>query len=112
MSPVVAIVGKPNVGKSTLFNRIVGRRIAVTSPIPGVTRDRNYATADWSGVSFILVDTGGFVPYADEPVLKGVERQVQLAIQESDVIIFVVLTERLQEWTRKSRNLSGKRTNL
>ena len=93
MSPVVAIVGKPNVGKSTLFNRIVGRRLAVTSPLPGVTRDRNYATTDWSGVGFILVDTGGFVPYTDEPVLKGVKRQVELAIEESDLIIFVVAHE-------------------
>jgi GTP-binding protein len=90
MSAVVAIVGKPNVGKSTLFNRIVGRRIAVTSPIPGVTRDRNYATSDWNGTHFILVDTGGFVPYSDEPMLKGVKRQVELAILEADVIVFVI----------------------
>lgn len=90
MSAVVAIVGKPNVGKSTLFNRIVGRRIAVTSPIPGVTRDRNYATSDWNGVDFILVDTGGFVPYPDEPMLMGVKRQVELAILEADLIVFVV----------------------
>lgn len=87
---MVAIVGKPNVGKSTLFNRIVGKRIAVTSPTPGVTRDRNYATADWNGVNFILVDTGGFVPYPDEPILKGVRRQVELAMQESDLIVFLV----------------------
>lgn len=90
MSAVVAIVGKPNVGKSTLFNRIVGRRIAVTSPMPGVTRDRNYATSDWNGIHFILVDTGGFVPYSDEPILMGVKRQVELAILEADVIVFVV----------------------
>lgn len=88
--PIVTIVGKPNVGKSTLFNRIVGKRLAVTSPVPGVTRDRNYATADWNGVYFVLVDTGGFVPYPDEPLLKGVKRQVELAIAESDSIIFVV----------------------
>ncbi len=87
---MVAIVGKPNVGKSTLFNRIVGRRIAVTSPTPGVTRDRNYATTDWNGVHFILVDTGGFVPYPDEPILMGVKRQVELAMLESDLIMFVV----------------------
>lgn len=90
MLPVVAIVGKPNVGKSTLFNRIIGRRIAVTSPIPGVTRDRNYATSDWNGIHFILVDTGGFVPYPNQPILVGVRQQVELAMLESDLIVFVV----------------------
>jgi GTP-binding protein len=101
MLPVVAIVGKPNVGKSTLFNRIVGRRIAVTSPVPGVTRDRNYSSTDWSGVHFILVDTGGFVPYPDEPISKGVKRQVELALAEADLIVWLLSYESITGMDRE-----------
>src|SRR5215213_7189857 len=68
--PVVTIVGRPNVGKSTLFNRIVGQRKAIVSPVPGVTRDRNIEHADWNGRRFLLVDTGGFEPHSPEPLTK------------------------------------------
>lgn len=88
--PVVTIVGRPNVGKSTLFNRIIGRREAIVDDQPGVTRDRKYARAEWNGREFILVDTGGYVPGSDELIEKAIFRQVQQAIQESDLVIFLV----------------------
>ncbi|MBI1800910.1 MAG: 50S ribosome-binding GTPase, partial [Chloroflexi bacterium] len=106
--PIVAVVGRPNVGKSTLFNRIVGQRLAIVDDQPGTTRDRLYADADWNGVEFTLVDTGGldFVESAAEaarqssaaqaynprPIHQQVIRQAQLAIREADVIIFLVST--------------------
>lgn len=86
---VVAIIGRANVGKSTLFNRIVQKRLAIVDDIPGVTRDRIYARVEWSGKSFYLVDTGGF-PNDDEPLLYAVGRQIARAIEEANVIIFVV----------------------
>jgi len=86
---VVAIIGRANVGKSTLFNRIVQKRLAIVDDIPGVTRDRIYARVEWSGKSFYLVDTGGF-PNDDEPLLYAVGRQIVRAIEEANVIIFVV----------------------
>jgi GTP-binding protein len=89
MKPVVALVGRPNVGKSTLFNRIIGRRDAIVEDTPGVTRDRHYAEADWSGRRFLLVDTGGFEPETEEPILMEMRRQTQLAIDEAEVVIFV-----------------------
>ncbi len=88
--PVVAIVGRPNVGKSTLFNRIVGSRVAIVEGEPGVTRDRLYQDAEWSGRSFTLVDTGGLDFQDSCEIIQGVRRQVELAIQEADVVLFVV----------------------
>jgi GTP-binding protein len=90
MKPIVAIVGRPNVGKSTLFNRLVGQRRAIVDDMPGVTRDRNYATVDRYEVPFILVDTGGFEPVTDNRLLQQMREQSQLAMDESDVILFVM----------------------
>lgn len=89
-SSVVAIVGRPNVGKSTLFNRLVGRRIAIVEDTPGITRDRLYANADWSGHEFVLIDTGGMILNEDDPLTRQVLFQAEIAMDEADVIIFVV----------------------
>ena len=89
-TPTVAIVGRPNVGKSTLFNRIVGRREAIVDARPGVTRDRHFGTAEWNGRRFWLVDTGGLVPDAADPLNRAVRAQVETAIAESDLLLFVV----------------------
>ena len=88
--PVVCIVGRPNVGKSTLFNRIVGRRIAITEDNPGVTRDRIYAEAEWLNKYFTLIDTGGLEPESDEIIPVNIKRQAEIAIDTADVILFVV----------------------
>ncbi|MGD8495126.1 MAG: ribosome biogenesis GTPase Der [Gemmatimonadales bacterium] len=88
--PTVAIVGRPNVGKSTLFNRILGRRLAIVAERPGVTRDRQFAVADWAGHSFRLVDTGGILDDADGPIDREIRRQVMTAVENADVILFVV----------------------
>ncbi len=90
MKPIVAIVGRPNVGKSTLFNRLVGRRKAIVDDMPGVTRDRNYAEVDQFDVPFILIDTGGFEPATDDRLLQQMREQSQLAMEEADVILFVM----------------------
>ena len=87
--PIVAIVGRPNVGKSTLFNKLSGQRLAIVDDRPGVTRDRIYADCEWRNRSFLLVDTGGIEPRADEPILSGMRRQAELAIDSADVILFV-----------------------
>jgi len=87
---VVAIIGRPNVGKSALFNRLVGRRTAIVEDTPGVTRDRLYGTAVWRGREFTVVDTGGMVWPAQAPVQEQVRRQAEQAVEEADVILFVV----------------------
>lgn len=87
--PIVAIVGRPNVGKSTLFNRIAGQRISIVEDTPGVTRDRIYAEAEWLGRNFTLIDTGGLEPESDDMMLKNMYAQAELAIESADVIIFV-----------------------
>lgn len=88
--PLVAIVGRPNVGKSTLFNRLVGQHIAIVEDIPGVTRDRSYADAFVLGREFVLIDTGGFDPDSDDPMKAGIASQVRLALEECDVVVCVV----------------------
>ena len=88
--PTVAIVGRPNVGKSTLFNRLVGGRRAIVSPEAGTTRDRHFGEAEWGGRRFWLVDTGGLVPGSSEPMDQAIARQVELALADADVILFVV----------------------
>lgn len=87
--PIVAIVGRPNVGKSQLFNRIVGKRLSIVEDTPGVTRDRLYADAEWRNVTFSLIDTGGIEPKADSEILKFMREQAEIAIQHADVIIFL-----------------------
>lgn len=88
--PLAAIVGRPNVGKSTLFNRLVGERRAITESISGVTRDRHYSKAEWSGREYMVVDTGGVVTNSEDPFERAILLQVQIAIEEADVILFVV----------------------
>lgn len=90
MSNIVAIVGRPNVGKSTLFNRMVGARLAITDDISGVTRDRQYGSAFWNGKNFTVIDTGGFVQHSDDLFEVTIREQVDIAIEESNVIIFMV----------------------
>lgn len=87
--PIVAIVGRPNVGKSTLFNKLVGQRISIVDDIPGVTRDRIYGECEWQNRTFSLIDTGGIEPYSDDIILSQMRRQAQLAIDSADVIILV-----------------------
>ncbi len=87
--PVVAIVGRPNVGKSTLFNKLVGKRLSIVDDTPGVTRDRIYGDCEWLGHQMLLIDTGGIEPYSDDIILSQMRRQAQLAIESADVIIFV-----------------------
>lgn len=93
MNPTVSIVGRPNVGKSTLFNRLVGRRKAIVHDEYGVTRDRHYGESFWNGRNFTVIDTGGYLPNEEDVITAGVREQVHLAMEESDVILFVVDTE-------------------
>lgn len=86
----VAIVGRPNVGKSTLFNRLTGERRAITSDSEGTTRDRIYGTVDWAGYPFAVVDTGGYVPRSDDLLESSIRRQVEVAMEQADVILFIV----------------------
>ena len=88
--PLVAIVGRPNVGKSTFFNKMAGRRIAIVEDTPGVTRDRVYADCEWQNYKFTLIDTGGIDPNSDDPLLKQMRRQAEIAIETCDVILFFV----------------------
>ena len=88
--PLVAIVGRPNVGKSTFFNQMVGKRIAIVEDTPGVTRDRVYADCEWQNYKFTLIDTGGIDPNSDDPLLSQMRRQAEIAIETCDVILFFV----------------------
>ncbi|MDP3064121.1 MAG: ribosome biogenesis GTPase Der [Chloroflexota bacterium] len=107
--PVVAIVGRPNVGKSSLFNRIVGRREAIVADEPGTTRDRVVAEVTWEGRSFVLMDTGGLEPHPQDPLRHLVKEQVELAAEEADVIIFLLdavdgvapMDEEIADWLRR-----------
>jgi len=90
MKPIVAIVGRPNVGKSALFNRLVGKRISIVEDTPGVTRDRIYAETEWRNVPFLLIDTGGIEPESNDEILVQMRRQAQVAIENAHVTIFVV----------------------
>ena len=87
---LVAIVGRPNVGKSTLFNRIVGARDAIVDDKPGVTRDRHYSETEWAGKPFVLIDTGGYIPDATDEIDTAVKEQARIAIEEADIVLFVV----------------------
>ncbi|MCH8331477.1 MAG: ribosome biogenesis GTPase Der, partial [Bacteroidetes bacterium] len=87
---IVAITGRPNVGKSTLFNRLIGGRKAIVDDISGVTRDRNYGNSDWNGKGFTVIDTGGFVANSDDVFEKAIREQVVIAMEEADVVIFMV----------------------
>lgn len=88
--PIVAIIGRPNVGKSTLFNRIVRGRVAIVNDEPGVTRDRNYRESHWAGKRFFVVDTGGLVPYTKDTIEHLIRKQVEAAVNEAAVVVFVV----------------------
>src|SRR3989338_8828468 len=87
--PVVALVGPPNVGKSTLFNTILGKRVAITGPKPGTTRDRSYGETRWQDKKFILVDTGGLAKRGDDPLEKNIADQTRIALAEADIILFI-----------------------
>ena len=93
MLPVVSIVGRPNVGKSTIFNRLIGSRKAIVDDQYGVTRDRHYGESHWNGREFTVIDTGGYQPDATDVMIEGIREQVHIALDESDVILFVVDTE-------------------
>ncbi|MDQ2800441.1 MAG: ribosome biogenesis GTPase Der, partial [Armatimonadota bacterium] len=90
--PLVAIVGRPNVGKSTLFNRLVGKRIAIVEDTPGITRDRLYANGDWRGREYTLIDTGGIQMFETDPLKAQVRMQAEIAMSEADVIVLVIDT--------------------
>ncbi|MCL6524766.1 MAG: ribosome biogenesis GTPase Der [Thermoflavifilum sp.] len=106
----IAIVGRPNVGKSTLFNRLIAERQAIVADVSGVTRDRIYGSSDWNGKTFNVIDTGGFVPHAHDEITQAIARQVEIAMQEADGIIFVCdvttgitdLDDKIAEILRKS----------
>lgn len=108
--PVVAVVGRPNVGKSTFFNRVIGRRVAIVDDRPGVTRDRNFARAEWAGRPFFVVDTGGVIEGSDEPLDRAIRHQALAAVAEADVILMIVdgqqgvhpLDEKLADVLRKA----------
>lgn len=111
MSGIVAIVGRPNVGKSTFFNRLIGQRQAIVDETSGVTRDRNYGKSEWNGINFSVIDTGGYVVNSDDIFEEEIRKQVMLAVTEADVIIFLVdvqngitdLDEAVSKLMRKSK---------
>src|SRR5512138_355845 len=111
MTRIVAIVGRPNVGKSTLFNRLTGGRDAIVDPTSGVTRDRHYGKSDWNGVEFSVIDTGGYVNSSDDIFEDEIKKQVRLAVEEADAVLFILDTkegitgmdEDLAKELRKSR---------
>src|SRR5512146_1281538 len=90
MALKLAIVGRPNVGKSTLFNRLAGRKLAIVHDEPGVTRDRHYADVSSLGRDYTLVDTGGFDPMSDDPMRRGIKKQIDVALEEADVVVCVL----------------------
>ena len=100
--PIVAIVGRPNVGKSTLFNALAGDRISIVKDYPGVTRDRIYADVTWLNTQFTMIDTGGIEPDSRDEMLSYMRQQAQIAIDTADVIIFLV-DVRQDLWTRISK---------
>ena len=87
--PIIAIVGRPNVGKSTLFNKLIGERRAIVEDTPGVTRDRIYGETEWRGRQMVVIDTGGIEPKTDDIILSQMKVQAQIAIEDADVIIFL-----------------------
>ena len=93
MSSIVAIVGRPNVGKSTLFNRLIGGRKAIVKEVSGVTRDRHYGKSEWNGKKYSVIDTGGYVSGSEDIFEGEIRRQVEIAINEANVIVFVVDVE-------------------
>src|ERR1041384_6638331 len=114
MSFTVAIVGRPNVGKSTLFNRLIEERKAIVDDLSGVTRDRIYGMAEWNGKSFNVIDTGGFVKNSDDIFESEIRKQVKIAMEEATVILFVVdvtvgitdLEQDITEMLRRSKKPS------
>ena len=111
MSNIIAIVGRPNVGKSTLFNRLIGGRKAIVTDESGVTRDRNYGKSEWNGIEFSVIDTGGYVSNSDDIFEEEINKQVMLAIEEADVILFMVdaeigLTDLDMNFSRHLRNIN------
>jgi len=88
--PIVAVVGRPNVGKSTFFNRIAGKRISIVEDTPGVTRDRIYADVSWLDNEFVMIDTGGIEPESNDVIMAQMRDQAQVAIDTADVIVFMV----------------------
>jgi GTP-binding protein len=110
MPNVVAIVGKPNVGKSTLFNRLVGGRVAIVDSIAGVTRDRHYGKTDWNGKEFTVVDTGGYIFGSDDIFEAEIRKQVEIAIEEATVLLFVVdVSEGVSEFDKEVAKLIRKK---
>ena len=87
--PIVAIVGRPNVGKSMLFNKLIGKRVSIVEDTPGVTRDRIYGETDWNGRKFTLIDTGGIEPRTDSEILSFMREQAEIAVSHADVIVFL-----------------------
>src|SRR3989337_3234127 len=90
MGFTLAITGRPNVGKSTLFNRLLEQRKAIVEATPGVTRDRQYGICEWNGKSFYVIDTGGFVPDSQDIFEREIRKQVQIAVEEANAILFIV----------------------